>query len=417
MDGNRANKLGIVLKDYPKVNENFIIREISLLERMGYFIRVYALASAPAEHIRHRVPVNINAAVTYESCHAGWLLLDGFKAVFILSLRRPRSFFNGMAAFFRLLRTSSEPFRVLRDLFYALHLTIGHVIPEGITNLYSFFSDRSAAIAMLTARFSGIDFHFTATAHDIFTQSKAELLEKAGAARFVLVQTRHSKEYMRNLGPFSTPVYHLYHGVDLEVYNFPRKMRMPSPPYNIVTVGGFIDKQGEDAVLDALKILCERGVDFNYTLVGDGPERERLATLIAELGLGDRVRMTGWIGEDELLKIYHNADVFVLNGRVGADGDREDIPDVIVEAMACGVPVAVADSGAVSELVEQEETGMLFTPDDAVAIANSCMFVLEDDISREMIIIKARLKVEGRFNLGKLIPALVEVYEDNEVLA
>ncbi len=417
MENDRPNRLALVLKNYPEIRQSYIIREISLLEKMGYFVRIFALGHSQIRQWEDDFLLGINAEASYKPQN---LLKHPFR--FLKSVRtvfsaNPAGFFCGIGTFIRLLGCTHNRKELWRDLLVSLHFSGSYAIPEGITSIYSFSAGNCATTALFISKFLQIRYNFTANASDIFTRNKNELLLKLNSSCFVVVQSEYCRQYLRNLGEFATRIYLFHHGIDLDTFRFPGRINNSEPPYRILTVGGFQEKDGEDVVIRALYSLRCKGVDFTYTLIGDGPEKNRIIKLIRQLDLDDIVTMLDMVHQNDLVDYYYNADVLILNSRIASDGDRSDIPDVLIEAMACGVPVVAADSGAIRELVEHEETGMLVKPDSAAEIVRACQFLFDDEISREMIIMKSRLKVEGRFNMNRLIDDFVDICENNELEA
>ncbi len=416
MENDRPNRLALVLNNYPEIRQSYIIREVSLLEKMGYYVRVFALG----HQIRRREDdslMGINARASYKPQNLlkhPLILLKSIRTVFSSN---PAGFFCGIWFFLKLLWSAHQRKSLWSNLLTSLYFTGLYAIPEGITSVYSFSAGDCATSALLISRFLQVKYNFTATSSDVFTRNKKEMLLKLNSCQFVVVQSEYCLQYLRNLGQFATRIYLFHHGIDLDIFSFPGRIRNPEPPFRILTVGGFMERDGHDVVIRALYDLRCKGVDFTYTLIGDGPERNRIIKLIRQFDLEDIVTMIDMVHQNDLIDYYYNADVFILNSHIASDGDRADIPDVLIEAMACGVPVIAADSGAISELVELEETGMLIKPDSAAEIVRACQFLFDDEISREMIIMKARLKVEGRFNQQRLIEEFVDICENNELMA
>ncbi|MDD3119746.1 MAG: glycosyltransferase, partial [Victivallales bacterium] len=305
-----------------------------------------------------------------------------------------------------------------RSFLQALYLA-GHHIGEGAaTSLFAFYSDFPARVALLASRFSGVDFNFNASGKDIARQPQRELLEKLRSARFVTVQATGDKNRLQAAGKFTTPVYIFCHGIDLDRFPFPHRLRHPMAPYRLLTVAALDGRQNLDLLLHGVAALRRQGVDCRYTFIGSGPEREVLSQLIVAEGLQDMVVLKENISREALLREYGDSDLLLFLGREAPDGSTDDLPDVLLESMACGLPVIASPQGAIPEVVEHEETGLLL-PDqaDASVLADLCRRLLEDEDLREMIIMKARLEVESHYDLLTRIAEFVDICEENDLLA
>lgn len=406
-------RLGIIIDNLPGPTESIIAREIELLEQMGYSICIFVLHGNG--HSKYRL--GLNARTFFEKTNISGLVLDGLAAIPTLARNYPSGLIAGAASFFRMLYHSRTRGKLCRGLFQALHIAGSFALDGEITNLFSFYSDHTAAVTLLVSRFSGVDFNFNATARDITRQDRHELLEKLRHARFVTVQATYYKNYLQLLGEFSTPVYIFCHGIDLEKFPLPRRFRQPAPPYRMLTVAEINGQQDFEFILQGLTLLQREKVNFIYTVIGAGPQKNLLQAMVDHYGLQSRVILKEKIKQDELFEEYLGSDVFIFIGKTAEDGSMDDIPDVLLESMAVGLPVVTAPHGAIPELIENEETGILLEENKPEKLADACLLLLEDDITRELIVIKGRLKVESRYNIATRIAEFVEICEENDLLA
>ena len=416
MDQSKSHRLGIVLQEYPKLTDGFVIRSVQLLEQMGYNLRVYALSNPHDAFFRGPDLDRIQQRVRYLPRRVGLLLNLPWALLKLLCLH-PLSLFRGIGMFFRLLLVSGRPMVMGKNLLYALFLSSKHLCSRKINCLCCFGSGDMAALAAVAAKLNDAEFIFFASAGDLFTQSAAELLLKANAADFVMVKSEYDRQFLAGIPGINTEVYVFYPGIDLEEYVFPRKLKMPVPPFRLLSVGGMHAKNNLPVMLKALAILRKRGFDVQYTIVGNNHGAPALLRLADELGIRDCLQMTGMIGQERLLAEYRRSHLLLAGSRVSSSGDRHDWPDAVIEAMAMGIPVVAENNGAIGELLENEETGMLVEPDRPEAFADACQLMLEDDIGREMVIFKARLKIEGNFSHGRRITDLVDIFEENGLFA
>jgi glycosyltransferase involved in cell wall biosynthesis len=220
-------------------------------------------------------------------------------------------------------------------------------------------------------RLTGIPFSFTAHAHDLYVDQHM-LKEKVRAAKFVVAISEYNKnlitkyagEAMRN----KIKIVHC--GVDTRLFQ-PRQKSAGQAPFTIVCVGSLEEKKGQTYLVEACKILKQRGLVFVCHLIGDGASRPALEAQISRDGLADVVKLEGGRPRDEVLKMLARADVVSLPSIRTKSGKMEGIPVALMEPLACEVPVVSTRISGIPELVEDGLTGLLVAPEDPVALANA----------------------------------------------
>ncbi len=178
-----------------------------------------------------------------------------------------------------------------------------------------------------------------------------------------------------------------------------------------MSVGRMVEKKGFPDLLRACALLKERGYRFRCAIYGDGPLQGELEALIAKHGLGDMVALPGAVAQHELLPVLQSASIFALTPFVTEDGDRDGVPNVLVEAMACGVPVVATAVSGIPELVAHERNGLLVSPHDPAAIAEALAALLDDDARREEMGSAARQTVVEHFDLRAAARELAALFE------
>jgi glycosyltransferase involved in cell wall biosynthesis len=270
---------------------------------------------------------------------------------------------------------------------------------------------------MFTSQLSGLPFSFTAHAKDIYTSNPEQLREKIQLARFVITCTEYNRKHLLTLSDgSSTPIRRIYHGIDTGLFS--SKSEMPQKagqPHRILTVARLTAKKGLPTVLKALKLMHDRGISFKHTLIGDGDDRDKILALIKETGLTPVSRWLGTMPHHEVLEHYRKADLFVLGCEVASNGDRDGIPNVLLEGMSMGVPVVVTDVSAIPELVDNEKTGLLVPPGQPERLAGAMQRLLMDSELRSRVISAARKRVAEDFNNRKLIQDLAAVYREEGI--
>jgi len=176
-----------------------------------------------------------------------------------------------------------------------------------------------------------------------------------------------------------------------------------------MSVGRLVEKKGFADLLHALARLQDAGADFSCRIFGDGPLRAELTELRDTLGLRERVELVGARSSEQVRSALGDADVFVLTPRVTADGDRDGIPNVLVEAMACGLPGVTTSAGGVTELVRHDVNGLVARPGDVAGIADSVDLLLRDPALRRRLGPAGRTTVERDYDVDQAACALEEI--------
>ena len=363
-------RVAYLLKTFPRLSETFILNEILGLERLGIDIQIFSLQK-PENGPVHPAVAQVKGTVTYVPLRGprfrfgdlGRLLLCHLK----LSLVETRRYCTAAKFFF----FKPEKFHLL-DYLQAGYLA-WVLRRDGFTHLHVHFANVPASVAEVVHRLIGIPYSLTAHAKDIYLTPAAELARKIESAECVLTCTAHNQRYLADLASGRTPVRLAYHGVDVGRFG----SRPPHAPTAIsdrpliVSVGRFCEKKGFEYLICACRILANRGDRFNCQIVGYGELQNKLKRLIMDLRLEEFVELPGRMTQDQLAALYLRARMFVLPCLITGNGDRDGIPNVLIEAMASGTPVISTDVSGISELVQHLENGLLVKQRDARAIAEA----------------------------------------------
>jgi len=268
---------------------------------------------------------------------------------------------------------------------------------EGLERIHGGWAHFPASVAYLASRLTGARFSMSAHAGADLYRTQAFLAEKVHAADFVSACVRGNADMLERLGGPRANVHRIYHGVDLERFDANGRSLAPRPL--LLTVGRLAPAKGFDLAIRALAMLpAPAGREPRLTLVGDGPERARLGALAADLGVADRVTFAGTLAHDALLPLYRSCWLLLAPSRVLANGRRDGIPNVVVEAMAMGVPCVGTDATGIDEIVETGSTGAVVPPDDADALATAVARLIGSPEALPALGTAARLRVAESFD-------------------
>lgn len=390
----RPLKVGYVLKRFPRASETFIAQEILELERCGVEVEVFALRpnDQPVEHgwlSEIAAPVHLCSGVPLSEA---WKWLHAMAAESDDARQRAE----------RALQLAfAHPSRRGRHRLCEAVGLARAAAGRGIDHLHAHFANEPACVAQLAHSLVDVPFSFTAHAKDLYAKGPAAevLARRLSEASFAVTVCEANRRHLRELlGPaFAERVRLLYNGVDLERLT-PAPPVSGRAPIDVLCVARLVEKKGLDLLLRAVAQLRDRGLEPRCELVGEGPERGRLERLRAELDLEEAVTLSGCLPHEEVVARMRRAAVVTLPCRVAGNGDRDALPTVLIEAMACGLPVVSAPVGGVAEIVEHRRTGLLVPPDNPWALAAALGELLRQPRLRRRLGAAGRRRAAERFD-------------------
>ena len=381
-----TGRIGFLLKTYPKLSETFVLEEILGLERLGMKLHIFSL-NPPKDEVVHRGFENVAASVTY--IPAIGVNVSGVVAQFKFLVRNPWRYAKTLA--FALTRAEGGG---LRDLLRAGML--GEKLRQaGITHLHSHFVSEPAGVAELTARLTGVPFSLSAHAKDIYLSKPHVLERKLRNAKFTVTCTCYNRTHLQAIAP-NANIFRMYHGIDLERFSRDPQVRKSEPPL-LLSVGRLKEKKGFATLIQACLALNLAGIAFRCEIVGYGDERENLLKQIDSFGLGSVVTLTGKMTHAQLIERYRQATLFVLPSQIAEDGDRDGIPNVLLEALAMELPVVTTAVSGIPEVIRNGANGILIPPQNALALSGAITTLLADADSRARMGKAGRRVVETMF--------------------
>jgi len=393
-----------IIGTYPGLTTTFIDREVLALRSMGVQLRILSIRqpwtklSAEQEALRKDVTYLLPVK---------WLSL--MMSHLTYAITKPKRFFSTLIY----LLTRPHP------SFRARLMTLIHFV-EGVyaayllrqkpgEHLHAHFIDRAATVALVMGRLLNIPYSVTAHASDIYV-SPVLLREKLAGSKFVATCTGYNRNYLAQFGRelFNHKLLCIYHGLELERY--PNEQRA-NPGYPIIlSVGQLQERKGLGYLVEACRILRDQGIQFECRIIGEGPMRPALEDQIRQFGLENFVRLLGALPHEEVIAQYQQATVFTLPAVLGKDGDRDGIPNVILEALSMELPVVSTLHSGIPEVVEEGVSGLLVPPENASALASALERVICDPEMRNAFGKAGRQIVADRFNPEKNVRRLLEAF-------
>jgi colanic acid/amylovoran biosynthesis glycosyltransferase len=390
-------RIGYVLKMYPRFSETFIVSEILAHEEAGLDLEIFSLRQ-PIDGRFHETLARVRAPVTYLPYHdlklsAFWQQLEG-------AAERLPGFWPAFEP-----ALHEDP----RDAYQAV--VLAELLGErGITHLHAHFASSATTVARLAARLAGVSYSFTAHAKDLYHESvqPEDLRRKLADAADVVTVSDFNLGFLREeYSTLAGKARRIYNGLDLETFGY----RDPADrPPRIVSVGRLIEKKGMEVLVDACAILRSRGIDFSCEIGGSGPLAPALEERIVRHSLTSQVRLCGPLPQQEVRALVQGAAVFAAPCVVGADGNRDGLPTVLLEAMALGTPCVSTDVTGIPEALQNGVTGLMVPQHDAGALADALQRLLEDAGLRVRLAEAARRLVEDQFDIRRNSVALREVF-------
>lgn len=391
-------RVGYVVKRYPRYSETFIVNEILAHEAVGLEIEIFALRP-PNDRFFQDIIAQVRSPVNYlylptEAWMPEAIAAEALKGTIFWDTLQKAS--QVLPNFWTALEVARG--EEVRDVYQAIILA-QEVRAKGICHLHAHFGTQATTIARLAARFAGVPYTFTAHAKDIFHQSvqPKDLRRKLSDASATVTVSDYNLAYLRShYGSAAERVQRIYNGLDLERFPYqpPHKREM-----RIVSVGRLIEKKGFADLIAACGILARRGDRFSCQIIGTGPLEAELQQQIEQLGLQNRVELMGARPQKEVIDSVQNAAVFAAPYVVGADGNCDGLPTVLLEAMALGTPCISTDVTGVPEVLRDRQTGLMVPQHDPVALAAAIEGLLANPAERVQLSTQARHLIETEFDI------------------
>lgn len=399
-----------MLKGYPRLSETFIAQELLGLEKAGIKLTIVSLRH-PTDHTTHAVHDEIQAGVLYLPEYVHHAPLRVIQGLFFCA--RLPGFAKALRQFMTDLSRDLSRNRIRR---FAQAAVLVREWPQHGHWLHAHFIHTPASVAGYASIIRGIPWSVSAHAKDIWTSPDWELAQKLAAVKWAVTCTSVGHQHLQSLAKDASRVHLSYHGLDLS--RFPPNDRVISnrngqttaDPVVILSVGRAVPKKGFDILLTALAALPE-SLHWQFVHVGGGAELTTLKTQARQLQIEDRISWLGAINQREVLVQYQQADVFALACRVTADGDRDGLPNVLLEAASQGLACLSTSISGIPEFFN-DQNGVLVEPEDATMLSAALARIIESPELRYRLGQAAQEKVRAEFDYHCSIKQLIGLFEN-----
>jgi len=357
--------LAIVVKGYPRLSETFIARELEGLEKRGLQFSLHALRNPGEDAALTRYRLQERCQYLPEYLHdAPVTVLQAFFSAFRLT-----GFHRAWALFRRDLARDPSRARVRR---FGQACVLANSIKSQANHIYCHFSHSPASVTRYAAAMLSIGYSISAHAKDAWTDPAWDLSAKLDDARFVVTCNKAARQRLESLAP-SRDVQLIHHGIDRSLVvtgasGSGRDGRDADNPVRVLAVARAVEKKGLRHLLDALSLLPP-GLHYRLEHFGGGPLLPSLKAAAQSSGIAGKVTFHGAAAHEHIIAAMDRSDILVFPADVASDGDRDGIPNVILEANARGLCVIACEAGGVGEVVEDNVTGALVKRADSAALS------------------------------------------------
>ena len=401
-------RIAVVLKGYPRLSETFIAQEILALEKAGIDLQIVSLRH-PTDTKRHPVHHEIKAKINYLPEYLYQepirVIKSWLKARHMVGYRTARKTWLG--DFFR----DPTPNRVRR---WGQAMVLASELDNNFTWLYGHFIHTPGSVTRYAGIIRKLPWSYSAHAKDIWTSPNWELSEKLNSAQWTVTCTAGGAGHLKSLASSADKVHLAYHGLDLTRFvpsdEKPSKRdgKKTDEPVKLITVGRAVEKKGLDTLLNALAKL-PADLNWQWTHIGGGPLLGTLKAQSKDLGIDTSLDFLGSQSQQKVLESYRESDIFVLPCRIAADGDRDGLPNVIVEAQSQKLACISTPISGIPELIDNGKNGLLVEPNQPELLASAIEKLARNPKLRENFGNEGRKRVEAGFDAKNEIAMLIDL--------
>lgn len=401
-------KVAYILRWFPKPSETFIFNEVSSLYDLNLPVKVHTLYGVRKKNLAPRMldsPIPIrNMGIPY---------LPVFFADLVYWLRKNpketgRIFGRNLK---NILFKRYAGIESAGENLWAMLCGFGlarRFMDEGVKHIHAPWANGPAMAGLVASRLTGLPYSIAAHAGDVYPPDGA-LEDKIAGASFVRVENKATLSHMESFGARKEDLFAIYNGVPTKTWSA-RKVDL-KPPVTLLGLGRFVPKKGFPILLQALRILLEKGLDIRLLLGGSGGQERDLAAMAKKPPLAGRVEFAGFVRHDKLGDFFAKGDLFVMPSIIVQSGDRDGLPTVMLESLLNGVPVLASDVQGISEVIEDQVSGFLVRPGDPEALAATIEKIIADPDKARQTALKGRERVLEDFDEEKNAAAMLQLFK------
>lgn len=405
-----AKATAIILKGYPRLSETFIAQEIRELEKHGLPLQIISLRH-PTDTKTHPIHDEIKAAVNYLPEYLYQELGRVWRA-----WRKVRGWSNYRSTYKLWKQDLARDKSFNRVRRFGQAVVLAAELSDEIEHLHAHFLHTPSSVTRYAALLKGLPWSCSAHAVDIWTTPEWDLKDKLKECAWAVTCTEVNRSYLASITDDKDKLTLAYHGIDLnrfparEIDYSNRNGTDANDPVRILSVGRAVEKKGYADLLAALSVLPK---DLNWHLVhiGGGPLIDQLKRTAATWGIGDRITWLGSQSQKEVTVQYQDADFFVLASLVAGNGDRDGLPNVLMEAQSQGLACLSTIVSAIPELIRNEETGLLVEPSNIQMLAEKLTVLIQNPKHRAALGEAGAENVRQSFNFKTCMTKVYPLFD------
>ncbi len=399
--------VSFITNQFPGLTATFMYREVLGLRKKGIKIRTFSIRKPNINTLSkechdllksttYLLPIDIYKFIV---AHCYFLIRSPLKYFQILVFLMTRRFENKI----------KDRLRTFVHFCEGVHFAKLIKDDGTIKHIHAHFASHSTTLTMVASILTKIPFSFTAHAYDIWTD-KLFLKEKVNAAKFVITCSKYGKNAILENDNIENPekISTIYHGIDIKRFKPQKSISMHSK-LTILNVGRVDEGKAQKNLIMACKILRDEGYVFECQVIGDGPLFNYLQELVKENQLQEVVTLVGMVFQENIKQYYHNADIFVFTSI------KENLPNVLLESLAMGVPVVTSNIAGIPELIKDGETGILIRPNDIQEIADAIKLLITDRHLARRLADNGRTLVCEQFDEENSVDQIIALYRSNDI--
>lgn len=404
--------IAYILRKFPTFSQTFVQREVNSLIEAGYDVKIYSLYSKSYDESEENVEnpkwkgkceyynyiskdiakTTIKSFLKYRTN----LILETYK---LLKLKKRKN----LKEIISLLKYIPKTLKIIED-----------IESQEINHIHAHWANKPTSLTYFIKNLTNINYSFTAHAYDIYSKganTEKSLNQKIKQSTHVVTCTNYNKKYLENISPEEKQkIYLNYHGLKPKKYQNKREKTQKT---YAVAGGRLVEKKGLKYLIKALaKIKKEENQEIPIKIFGDGNQREKLEKLKQENNL-NKIEFKGKIPHEEVIKIFSEAQFFIAPSIIAKNGDRDGIPNVILEAYATKTPTIASKISGIPEIVKNNKTGWLTPPKNTEKLKNKILTAWNNPEKCHKYGEKGEKKVEKSFDSNKNIQEFVKILDQN----
>jgi glycosyltransferase involved in cell wall biosynthesis len=401
-------KIAYYLQRFPYLTETFILREMLLLREMGVDVQIFSLLPPGPKGTMHQQVQAMMPFVHYSQFIFSFKLI---QAQFYFLLRTPRKYFKALGR--AIWQTWPEPVDLGKMLIiFPKSVYFARQMQEmKIDHIHAHFVWTNGIAAQVAADLTGVTYSLHAHAWDIFQRNQECVRRQISLASVVVTVSEYHRQYIANLCPHWKPddIRVVHYGLDPSEFT-PGHVPAEENTIRIISVGSLVEKKGHAYLIEACALLLSKGYKFQCSIIGGGYLRESLQERIDRFGLKGSVFLVGAKNQTDVQDLYRHSDIFALACVIAQNGDRDGMPNVLLEAMAMELPVITTPVTGNPELVHEEENGLIVPSRDAQALASAIERLINDQALRLRLGKQGRQTILAGFDIRQTSAEMAAIF-------